>query len=57
MSDMRVFGVRSIAQPMYIYNVCSVGNKPEDQEAIVQQNSYDMVAILETCWDGTHGCL
>ncbi|KAK4828900.1 hypothetical protein QYF61_001458 [Mycteria americana] len=31
-----------------------MGNKQEDLEAIVQQENYDMVAIMETWWDDSH---
>jgi len=41
--------VRLIAQLKCIYtNGCSMGNKQEELEAIVQQDSYDLVAITET---------
>jgi len=34
--------VRSVAQPKNIYtNACSMGNRPEELEAIVQQENYD----------------
>jgi len=48
-------GVRSIAQLKCIYtNACSMGNKQEELEAIVEQDSYEMVAITETWWDDSH---
>lgn len=31
-----------------------MGNKQEDLEAIVQQENYDMVVIMETWWDDSH---
>jgi len=31
-----------------------MGNKQEELEAIVQQDSYDLVAITETWWDSSH---
>ncbi|KAJ7420326.1 hypothetical protein BTVI_21858 [Pitangus sulphuratus] len=31
-----------------------MGNKQEELEAIVQQESYDVVAITETWWDDSH---
>ncbi|GAB0183989.1 hypothetical protein GRJ2_000864200 [Grus japonensis] len=31
-----------------------MGNKHEELEAIVQQDSYDLVAITETWWDDSH---
>ncbi|PKU44939.1 hephaestin-like protein 1 [Limosa lapponica baueri] len=41
--------VGSIAQLKYIYtNTCSIGNKLEELEAIVQQENYDTVFITET---------
>ena len=45
-------GVRSIAQLKCIYNNAhSMGNKQEELEAIVQQDSYDLIAITETWLD------
>jgi len=42
-------GVRSTAQPKCIYtNARSMDNKEEELEAIVQKDSYDLVAITET---------
>ncbi|XP_051640625.1 uncharacterized protein LOC127469851 [Manacus candei] len=35
-------------------NARSMGNKQEELEAIVQQESYDVVAITETWWDDSH---
>ncbi|KAJ7428093.1 mitochondrial fission process protein 1 [Pitangus sulphuratus] len=35
-------------------NARSMGNKQEEQEAIMQQESYDVVAITETWWDDSH---
>ncbi|RMC19379.1 hypothetical protein DUI87_03989 [Hirundo rustica rustica] len=32
-----------------------MGNKKEALEAMVQQQSYDVVAIMETWWDDSHG--
>jgi len=46
-------GVRSIAQQLkciYI-NAHSMGNKQEELEAIVQQDSYDLVTTIETWWN------
>ncbi|KAK4828567.1 hypothetical protein QYF61_027657 [Mycteria americana] len=52
---MPMLGVKSIAQLKCIYtNACSMGNKQEELEAIVQQDSYDLVAITETWWDDSH---
>ena len=31
-----------------------MGNKQEELEAIVQQDSYDLVTITETWWDASH---
>ncbi|RMC09666.1 hypothetical protein DUI87_13452 [Hirundo rustica rustica] len=36
-------------------NARSMGNKKEELEAMVQQQSYDVVAITETWWDDSHG--
>jgi len=47
--------VRSIAQLRCLYtNARSMGNKQEELEAIVQQDSYDLVAITEVWWDDSH---
>jgi len=48
-------GVRSIAQLKCIYsNSRSIGNKQEELETIVQQDSYDLVTLTETWWDDCH---
>ena len=48
-------GVRREAQLKCVYtNAHSMGNKQEELEAIVQQASYDLVAITETWWDHSH---
>jgi len=48
-------GVRREAQLKCVYtNARSMGNKQEELEAIVQQASYDLVAIMETWWDHSH---
>ncbi|GAB0205338.1 maestro heat-like repeat-containing protein family member 7 [Grus japonensis] len=45
----------SIAKLNCVYtNACSMGNKQEELEAIVQLENYDIVAITETWWDDTH---
>ena len=31
-----------------------MGNKQEELEAIVQQESYDIVAVTETWWDDSY---
>ncbi|RMB99766.1 hypothetical protein DUI87_23768 [Hirundo rustica rustica] len=36
-------------------NARSMGNKKEELEAMVKQQSYDVVAITETWWDDSHG--
>ncbi|PKU44107.1 rna-directed dna polymerase from mobile element jockey-like [Limosa lapponica baueri] len=47
--------VKSGAQLKCIYaNARSVGNKQDELEVIVQQDSYDIVAIMETWWDDGH---
>ena len=52
---MPISGVRSTAQLKCIYtNARNMGNKQEELEAIVQQDSYDLVAITETWWDDSH---
>ncbi|TRZ08316.1 hypothetical protein HGM15179_018789 [Zosterops borbonicus] len=35
-------------------NARSMGNKQEELEAMVQQKSYDIAAIMEMWWDGLH---
>jgi len=35
-------------------NACSMGNKPEELETIVQSESYDIVAITKTWWNDSH---
>ncbi|GAB0199184.1 mitochondrial enolase superfamily member 1 [Grus japonensis] len=50
-----MLGVKSKAQLKCIYiNARSMGNKQEQLEAIVQQDSCDLVAITETWWDDSH---
>ena len=52
---MPVSGLRLTAQLKCIYtNACSMGNKPDELEAIVQQDGYDLVAITEAWWDSSH---
>ncbi|PKU46871.1 rna-directed dna polymerase from mobile element jockey-like [Limosa lapponica baueri] len=47
--------VKSGAQLKCIYaNACSMGNKQDELEAIVWQDSCDIVAIMETWWDDGH---
>ncbi|RMC21514.1 hypothetical protein DUI87_02380 [Hirundo rustica rustica] len=49
-------GVKSVAQLKCMYtNARSMGNKQKELEAMVQQQSYDVVAIMETWWDDSHG--
>ncbi|PKU37652.1 rna-directed dna polymerase from mobile element jockey-like [Limosa lapponica baueri] len=48
-------GVKSGAQLKCIYtNARSMGNKQDELEAIVQKDTYDVVAITETWWDDGH---
>ena len=43
------------AQLKCVYtNACSMGNKQEELEAIIQQDGHDLVAITETWWDNSH---
>ncbi|KAK4816220.1 hypothetical protein QYF61_013458 [Mycteria americana] len=52
---MPMLRVKSIAQLKCIYtNARSMGNKQEELEAIVQQDSYDLVTITEMWWDDSH---
>jgi len=54
---MPMSGVRSTAQLKCICtNAHSMGRKQEELEAIVQQDSCDLVAITETWWDDSHDC-
>ncbi|KAJ7409116.1 hypothetical protein BTVI_57818 [Pitangus sulphuratus] len=47
--------VISAAQLKCMYtNARSMGNEQEELEAIVQQESYDVVTITETWWDDSH---
>jgi len=49
--------MRLTAQFKCIYaNSCSMGNKQEELEAIIQQDGYIMVAITEMWWDSSHDC-
>jgi len=44
-----------IAQLKCIYTSAgSMGNKQEELEDIVQQDSYDLVVIIEMWWDDSH---
>ncbi|KAK4817214.1 hypothetical protein QYF61_003738 [Mycteria americana] len=46
---------QTTAQLKCLYtNARSMGNKQEELEAIVHQENYDMVAIMETWWDDSH---
>ncbi|KAJ7419158.1 hypothetical protein WISP_55404 [Willisornis vidua] len=46
---------KPLAQMKCIYpNACSMASKQKVLEAIVQQGSYDVVAIMETWWDDFH---
>ncbi|GAB0189218.1 hypothetical protein GRJ2_001387100 [Grus japonensis] len=45
----------SAAQLKCIYtNACSMGNKQEELEAIMQLENYNILAITETWWDDLH---
>jgi len=47
--------VRLTVQLKCIYtNACSMGNKQEELEAIVQQDSYDLAVVTERWWDDSH---
>jgi len=49
---MPVSGVRSTAQLKCVYTKAHcMGNIQVELEAIVQQDSYDLVAITETRWE------
>jgi len=46
---------RPIAKLKTLYtNVCSIGNKQEELETVVQLGNYDLIAITETWWDESH---
>ncbi|GAB0207576.1 hypothetical protein GRJ2_003223300 [Grus japonensis] len=50
-----MLGVKSKAHLKCIYtDAHSMGNKQEELEAIVQQDSYDLVTITEMRWDDSH---
>jgi len=50
-----VSDVRLTAQLKCAYiNARSMGNKQEELEAIIQQDSYDLFAITEMWWDNSH---
>ena len=52
---MLELGVRLMTQLKCVFtNACSMGNKQEELEAIVQQANYDLVAITKTWWDHSH---
>ena len=47
--------VRAMVHLKCIYtSACSMGNKQEEREAIVQQANYNLFAITETWWDHFH---
>jgi len=35
-------------------NVHSMGNKPGELDAVMHLENYDLVAIVEMCWDESH---
>ena len=44
--------VRPMAKLKRLYiNVCSMGNKQEELETVVQLGKYELMAIMETWWD------
>jgi len=48
-------GLRLTAQLKCVYtNTCSMGNKQEELEAIIQQDSYNLVETTETWLDNSH---
>ena len=52
---IRVTATQKEAQLRCLYtNACSMGNKPEELETIVQSESYDIVAITKTWWNDSH---
>ena len=52
---IRATPTQKVAQLRCFYtNICSMGNKQEELEAIVQSESYDIVAITETWWNDSH---
>ena len=47
--------VRPMAKLKCLYiNVCSMGNKQEELETLVQLGKYDLIGITETWWDESH---
>ena len=52
---MPEMGMRQMTWLKCIYtNACSMGNKQEELEVIVQQANCDLAAITETWWDCSH---
>ena len=47
--------MRPVAKLKSLYiNACSMGNKQEELETVVQLGKYDLIAIMETGWDESH---
>ena len=52
---IRAYPTQKVAQLRCFYtNARCMGNKQEEQEAIVWSESYDIVATMETWWDDSH---
>ena len=53
-----MLSMEKVQHKIYVWkdytNACSMGNKQEELEAIVQQENYDVVAIVEAWWDDSH---
>lgn len=49
-------GCCEIDSPVEVHlHQCSTGSKPEELEAIVHQENWDAVSVMETWWDDSHG--
>lgn len=48
-------GMKSSARLKCMFtNAQSMGSKQEELEAIVQQENYDILTVMETRWDNSH---
>ena len=50
---MKVMCLKAQLKCLYT-SACSMGNKQEELEAMVQLGKYDLIAIMETWWDESH---
>ena len=40
--------------PLLYTNACSMGTKQDDLDMCVCLKGYDLIGIMEMCWDGSH---